>query len=188
MTHTNFSHAYRTYLKGHKKEKSFQSLLKGFREWLPNQSITDKQVKALATETNYTKNDKPKRNRVATNVEKKGKWYDVLTSQRMKGEYDASRVPAWRDKDVIRDRGVIINTQTGEKLKTRTQKGRFLKRSKWTLTDKSGKVTKLYPSEKKVKKVVKTTKKVKQSESVRSSKLSLRRANKLKEKGKRLRK
>jgi hypothetical protein len=149
----HFPNAFKVFNKGRSKSESFQSKLEAMKKWGGVRTpMTDKQVKALATETNYTKNDKPKRNRVATNVEKKGKWYDVLTGQRMKGEHDASRVPAWRDKDVIRDRGVIINTQTGEKLKTRTQKGRFLKRSKWTLTDKSGKVTRLYPSEKKVSK------------------------------------
>jgi hypothetical protein len=149
----HFPNAFKVFNKGRSRSESFQKKLNAFKQWGGKKAPgTDKQIKALATEMNYTKNDKPKRNKVATNIEKKGKWYDVLTGQRMKGEYDASRVPAWRDKDIIRDRGVIINTQTGEKLKTRTQKGRFLKRSRWTLTDKSGKVTRLYPSEKKVRK------------------------------------
>lgn len=155
MTGT-FGGAYKVFSKG-RKITTFQELLKSYKQWGKVKApMTDKQVKSLAEEVGYNKRGKPKtqKSRIATNIPKKDKngkitWRDALTGERMRGEFDKSKMPHWKESDIIKDRGNIKNINTGERLITRRENGTFLKKDKWVLVNRKGKKTILYPKENK---------------------------------------
>lgn len=151
------------------KRGTFQQILDGFKQWAPHQPVTDKQIKAMGIESNYK--DRKYIGNKATNIQvryknKKGnvmtRWKDAVTGEWMKGEHDISKIPHWRKKDTEYKNGVLTNLETGDKLKRRytrgVHKGQLKTKDKWVLVDKGGKVTKLYPKEKKVRKVNKSKK------------------------------
>lgn len=146
---TDFSQVYKRINKGKTKVKDFQELLDRFKG--NNRNVgTDKQVKSLAIEAHQ-------HGIKATNKQdNKGKWHNIVTGEYVKSERSKSKIPVWRENDVRKERGSIININTGARYKTRyakgKNKGQLMKKEKWTYTDRKGKTGLIYPKTKKTSK------------------------------------
>lgn len=145
---TDFSQVYKRINRGRVKVKNFQELLDRFKGSGRNIG-TDKQVKALAIEAHQ-------HNIRATNKQdKKGRWHNIITGEYVKGAESKSGIPIWRDSDIRKVRGSVININTGEKYRIRyvsgKNKGRLMNKEKWTYTNRKGVVRLIYPKIKKVK-------------------------------------
>jgi hypothetical protein len=148
---TDFSQVYIRINQGKIKAKNFQEVLTRFQG--DRGVVTKKQEKALAVEANqHGIRDTNKK-------DKRGVWHNIVTGQIVKSQNEPSKIPIWRENDIRKKRGSVINITTGEKYKLRyakgKHKGQLMKKEKWTYTNTNGKTIKIYPKEKRVKKVKK---------------------------------
>lgn len=143
---TDFSGVWKRINHGKTRARNFQEILDRFRGGGRNIG-TDKQVKSLAIEANQHKI------RDTNKQDKKGRWHNIVTGEIVKNEHSVSKIPIWRENDVRKERGSVVNINTGERYKTRYAKGRhkgqLMKKEKWTYTNKKGKTKFIYPKSKK---------------------------------------
>ncbi len=145
----HFPEAFKRFPVRIKRAKSFKDVLTMFHDWGKGRApMTDAQNKALALEVRN-------RNKIKTTniyVEDRNKkgvtrkyWKDALTGMQVQNENYNLNLPAWRDKDIVKEKGKIRNVSTGEILIIRNDKGRYLKRKDWKLVSKKGETKYLHP-------------------------------------------
>jgi len=143
---TDFSGVWKRINHGKARAKNFQEILDRFKGSGRNIG-TDKQVKSLAIEANQHKI------RDTNKQDKKGRWHNIITGEIVKNEHSVSKIPIWRENDVRKERGSVVNINTGEKYKIRyasgKRKGQLMKKEKWTYTNKKGKTKFIYSKSKK---------------------------------------
>jgi hypothetical protein len=149
----HFPEAFKTFNKQKVKAKNWDDLFNKFKNWGGDKTpMTDKQTKALAIEANLIKI------RDTNKQDKRGVWHNIVTGQIVKSQSEPSRIPIWRENDTRKERGWVVNINTGAKYKLRYSKGKhkgqLMKKDKWIYTNTKGKTVKIYPKEK-VKKVKK---------------------------------
>lgn len=141
---TDFQGIWKRINHGKSKAKNFQEVLDRFQK--KDSIITDKQKKSLAIEAHQ-------HNIKATNKQdNRGRWRNVITGEFVKNESTKSKLPVWRENEVRKERGSVININTGAKYKTRyasgKYKGQFMKKEKWTYTNGKGKTRFIYSKSK----------------------------------------
>jgi hypothetical protein len=154
----HFPQAFERFPEKYKHFKSFHDLTAYFRkEGGTRAPMTDKQTKALASEA-YAMGIKD-----VNKQDNKGTWRNMVTGEKVKDQYQQTKVPLWRKKEITFKNGTVTNIDTGEKYKIRYAKGKhkghLMKKSEWTYTNAKGVKTNIYPTEKKSIKVKKVKRK-----------------------------
>jgi hypothetical protein len=143
---TDFSQVWKRINHGKSRAKNFQQVLDRFKSNGRNVG-TDKQVKSLAIEANQHKI------RDTNKQDKKGRWHNIITGQIVKNEHSVSKIPIWRENEVRKERGSVVNINTGERYKIRyasgKHKGQLMIKEKWTYTNRKGNTRLIYPKQKK---------------------------------------